>query len=260
MARYNKTAVPGAAPSTTPSKPTERKRGELTLEDWDLSGASAAERTRAEDPVKAFDLLKGSMKDEWRETLAAFVHDGAWRRLATSPSTLESYKKLKGNAGRQKQLFYAYWFEVATYFSPSHAALQPICEEMSTLWGVDFPADRIFYPKVGVKKEKTRFQGAIEKPARPALEDSNPTRQVTTINCQTEVWTTITLPVRGAIIPCCRSGIATSTHQMRNHKDSLHFSARPVILSLVTSDSSFATAVTDNADGKLSFLNKVIRH
>ncbi|KAH7008560.1 hypothetical protein EDB80DRAFT_872365 [Ilyonectria destructans] len=159
MARYSKTAVPGAAPWTTPSKPIERKRGELTLEDWDLSGASEAERARAEELVRAFDFVKGNMRDEWRETLAAFVHDGAWRRLATSPSTLESYKKLKGNAGRQKQLYYPFWFE-----------------------GVDFSADRIFYPKVGVKKEKTCFQGTIEKPAQPTLEDPNPTRQFTSIN------------------------------------------------------------------------------
>ncbi|KAH6976268.1 hypothetical protein BKA56DRAFT_618194 [Ilyonectria sp. MPI-CAGE-AT-0026] len=169
-------------------QPTVRQRGELAMENWDLSTASEPERARAQGLVDAFNAIKGDMSGVWREELAAFVHDCTWQRLASNPSSLESYKKLKGNAGRQKQLYFPYWFGVATYFPPSHATLQPIREELSQLWGVNLPFDRIYYPRVDAKKESACFQGNIptlEPTLLPTGNDPTPVRRFTPINAAT---------------------------------------------------------------------------
>ncbi|KAL6399270.1 hypothetical protein AUP68_17815 [Ilyonectria robusta] len=79
---------------------------------------------------------------------------------------------------------------VATYFPPSHATLQPIREELSQLWGVNLPFDRIYYPRVDAKKESACFQGNIptlEPTLLPTSTGNNPApvRQFTPINAAT---------------------------------------------------------------------------
>ncbi|KAF7545261.1 hypothetical protein G7Z17_g9302 [Cylindrodendrum hubeiense] len=165
--------------------PLPRPPGELGMEHLDLSQASDPEFARAQGLINAFDSIKAKIPEIQREQLAAYICDGSWKRLAAAPSSLEAYKKLRGNAGRRKVLWFPYWFEVASYFTPNHPTLQPIREELSEIWGVDLPKDRVHYPwGVDAKRARSAWDGKKYKPKflKPDVSQSTSSRSFTPIN------------------------------------------------------------------------------
>ncbi|KAI8682046.1 hypothetical protein NCS55_00458900 [Fusarium keratoplasticum] len=80
-----------------------------------------------------------------------------------SPEEHEFYRKMRGTARNQKELYYPYWFFLAAVWGPSHPSLTKIRNDMAALWGVEFPKTYIHYPYgILVERQKALFHGGRE--------------------------------------------------------------------------------------------------
>ncbi|KAF5009728.1 hypothetical protein FDECE_4074 [Fusarium decemcellulare] len=96
--------------------------------------------------------LAGFLPKAWKETSSSENMD--------SPTRHSFYKKLSGLDGHEKTLYYPYWFFLAVCWGPGHPDLSTVRKDMSTLWKVEFPTDKIFYPgKESIELQQSRFAG-----------------------------------------------------------------------------------------------------
>ncbi|KAF4331926.1 hypothetical protein FBEOM_14293 [Fusarium beomiforme] len=129
--------------------------------------------------VAGFQTIRGHMTPLLAQELLRFLtttwksdRDGrAW--TAESPKNHRLFSELRGHGVAPKHLNYGFWFYMAAWWGPGHPALGPIRNDMSQLWGVEFPDDTLYYPAgLGVKDQKMLFAGiadgsahAIQRPA-----------------------------------------------------------------------------------------------
>ncbi|KAF4993257.1 hypothetical protein FGRMN_6621 [Fusarium graminum] len=127
--------------------------------------------------LAGFQIIEEHMAPSVAEELVNFLTN-SWRSHidelyeVPSPTGQRAYDALLGLNNEKKLLSYCLWFYLAAWYGPGHPDLQSIRREMSDLWGVEFPTDRIIYPtNISVENQEKLFYGIPTdiKPNLPAL-------------------------------------------------------------------------------------------
>ncbi|KAM5347230.1 hypothetical protein ACJ41O_010235 [Fusarium nematophilum] len=138
----------------------------LYLSDFFVEYASIADNISARELVSAFHAVEPYMVPALAHQLVEFLKR-TWREISARKGChgvlYDMFYTLKGTRGRDKLLYFPYWFYLATQWGPNDPDLDPIREDMSALWGVEFPAEEIFYPRdIPVTLEQGFFYGINE--------------------------------------------------------------------------------------------------
>ncbi|SPJ73517.1 uncharacterized protein FTOL_03247 [Fusarium torulosum] len=104
-------------------------------------------------PLLVDELVK-FLVDTWRED----QRDGSEKSL--TPKEHRLYNTLTSKDEATKSLNYAYWYYLAAWYGPGHPDLKTIRNDISAVWGVDFPTDAMFYPHgISDKHQKRLYAG-----------------------------------------------------------------------------------------------------
>ncbi|RSL49692.1 hypothetical protein CEP54_012285 [Fusarium duplospermum] len=140
----------------------------LSLADFKLDGLSTVDRTRAQNFVMIFNIIKICLLKPLADELAEFLPK-AWEQSLPPKSSLPTehgfYKRMRGTERNQKELYYPYWFFLAVTWGAFHPDLSPIRKDMAALWGLDSPHSFIFYPTgIPVGRHTALFHGGLQDP------------------------------------------------------------------------------------------------
>ncbi|KAM0198407.1 hypothetical protein ACHAPI_003930 [Fusarium lateritium] len=116
-------------------------------------------------PLLADELLK-LLVDSWLED-----QRHGFEKMNT-PKTHRFYAILTSEERSNKSLNYGFWFYLAAWWGPGHPDLKPIRDDMSALWGIDFPTDAIFYPTDVSAKDQKRLYAGIQVGPEPGTSSS----------------------------------------------------------------------------------------
>ncbi|KAF5660157.1 hypothetical protein FHETE_9130 [Fusarium heterosporum] len=115
--------------------------------------------------LAGFQVIEEHMAPSVAEELVDFLAN-SWKTYidihyeGPSPTGQKAYHALLGLNNEKKLLSYCLWFYLAAWYGPGHPDLQSIRQEMSNLWGVEFPTDTIIYPaNISVENQEKLFYG-----------------------------------------------------------------------------------------------------
>lgn len=124
------------------------------------------ESTVIDSLTAAFQIVEKEIAPLLADELANFVIVNLRDELrqgfdkVSTPRDHRFYDVLASEDRVTKGLNYAFWFYMAAWWGPGHPDLGAIRNDMSALWGVEFPTDAIFYPsKISDKNQKKLYAG-----------------------------------------------------------------------------------------------------
>ncbi|KAM0317293.1 hypothetical protein ACHAPQ_011065, partial [Fusarium lateritium] len=132
------------------------------------------EQTVVRSFVAGFQLIENHVAPLLADELVKFLID-SWLKdqrqgfdKTTAPKEHCFYNILASEESSTKSLNFGYWFYLATWWGPGHPDLKAIRLDMSALWGVEFPADAMFYPPDISDKDQKRLYAGIQVGPEPA--------------------------------------------------------------------------------------------
>ncbi|KAM0424947.1 hypothetical protein ACHAPT_009748 [Fusarium lateritium] len=168
------------SPASNPPKPANEDEDEssrpefddsvkLSLDDFRFADSSSYNRWLSGRLVDSFNKVKPGMDKTLACELAKFLIK-AWEKFLHPPTGHEYLNqlriKLQGSKIGWKTLYYPHWFLFAIHMGPGHLAQEPIRQDMSALWGVEFPVNSVFYPAdIPVDRQKALFRGGQDEPS-----------------------------------------------------------------------------------------------
>jgi predicted nucleic acid-binding Zn-ribbon protein len=116
--------------------------------------------------VSGFQIVEKNLAPLLVDELANFLVD-TWRQDQnhglvefSTPKEHRFYEIMTSEDEAIKSLNYGYWMYLAAWWGPGHPDLRTIRNDMSDVWGVQFPTDAIFYPPgISDKAQKQLYAG-----------------------------------------------------------------------------------------------------
>ncbi|KAM5361138.1 hypothetical protein ACJZ2D_013283 [Fusarium nematophilum] len=109
--------------------------------------------------------LERELPDKFWNATARSIREGSWVMPTKTPSGNESYKRLKGNAGRCKTHAKMFWPEllVVQAIYPSNTTVKKVADEFSKEWRLTFGRTKASFLKM--KDDKMRATGHLSDAA-----------------------------------------------------------------------------------------------
>ncbi|KIL86091.1 hypothetical protein FAVG1_10485 [Fusarium avenaceum] len=116
--------------------------------------------------VAGYQVIEKEIAPLLVDELANFLVD-TWRqdqnhglRTFSTPKEHRFYDIMTSEDEAIKSLNYGYWMYLAAWWGPGHPDLTTIRNEMSDVWGVEFPTDALFYPPdISHRDQKKLYAG-----------------------------------------------------------------------------------------------------
>lgn len=138
----------------------------IKLSDFPYTWEQSRDHIIVRSFVAGYQIIEKEIAPLLVDELANFLVD-TWRQDKTheleefsTPKEHRFYNIMMSEDEAIKSLNYGYWMYLAAWWGPGHPDLTTIRNEMSDVWGVEFPTDAIFYPPdISHRDQKKLYAG-----------------------------------------------------------------------------------------------------